>query len=153
FDDVRVRQALILAFSPDDYNTTVHQGTAVLAPSIFDKSSPYFNPSVVQGPQDLAKTQSLIDQYYAATGKNVTATLYGTPTNGPDIEYVATFWDNALKHVSINTATLPNTQYIDKVYTRRDFQVGISGVNLLAPDVLYDYFITGGANNYSGIAN
>jgi peptide/nickel transport system substrate-binding protein len=73
FDDVRVRQAFSYALNLDDINAKAAQGFAEMSTNIFPEGSPFADPSGDTKTNDLAKAQSLIDDYVAG-GERSTST-------------------------------------------------------------------------------
>jgi ABC-type transport system substrate-binding protein len=67
-DDVRVRQALVLASDVDDVNAKAFAGAATPVDTWFPKGSPMYDPSLVQKTDNLKRAQKLIDAYVVERG-------------------------------------------------------------------------------------
>jgi ABC-type transport system substrate-binding protein len=68
FDDVRVRQALVLATDVDDLNAKAGAGLAPVVGTWYSKESPMYDASVKRPATNLAKAQKLVNEYVASKG-------------------------------------------------------------------------------------
>ena len=111
FKDKRVRQALALTFDRPAWIETLFKGKAIPANDhvIWDKY-PYFDPSVTQRVQDIAKAKQLLSD---AGVPNLTATLqYGVLNEIPDLAVL--IQSNAAKAgMTITPAGQDNGQFYD----------------------------------------
>jgi peptide/nickel transport system substrate-binding protein len=78
FDDVRVRQAFVMALDPADLNDQVTGGGAQMVDTIFPKSSPFYAdiPQTVNQPD---QAQKLVDAYVAEHGDINFRLVYSAP--------------------------------------------------------------------------
>jgi peptide/nickel transport system substrate-binding protein len=84
FNDVRVRQALVLAVDLKDVILKANGGLATAVDTYFTKTSQFYDPKVKQVTNQLAKAQKLIDAYVAEKGGPVKFTLL---VSGPVVTY------------------------------------------------------------------
>jgi peptide/nickel transport system substrate-binding protein len=75
FNDIRARQAVVLAVDRADYAKVVLNGIVEPMDSIFRKSSPYYDANILQPAYDPVKAQQLLDAYAAENGGPLTFTL------------------------------------------------------------------------------
>ena len=79
FNDLRARQALTLATDREGYQVLINEDLSTQANSRFVPDSPYYNPNVVQGGDDVAAAQALVADYCAELGDE-TNPLTGSST-------------------------------------------------------------------------
>src|SRR5262249_8803621 len=76
-NDVRIRQALVLATDLNDLNLKATGGVGHVVDTFFVKGTPQYNASVRQGTNNLKAAQKLIDQVVAEKGPiTLTFSLY-----------------------------------------------------------------------------
>jgi peptide/nickel transport system substrate-binding protein len=85
YDDLRIRQALVLAIDPVDANLKSTAGAAVVAggkgTAFYPKVSPFYDASVNQKMNNLAAAQRLINSYVAEKGAISGTQNLTCPTN------------------------------------------------------------------------
>jgi peptide/nickel transport system substrate-binding protein len=90
FNDIRARQAVEMAVDRADYAKVLLNGVVEPMDSIFRKTSPYYDPSILQPAYDPAKAQQLLDAYAADNGGPLTFTLttFSAGDYGPAAQYI-----------------------------------------------------------------
>jgi len=76
FNDVRARQAIVMAIDRVDYAKIVNNGLLQPINSVFRPDSPFFDQGIQELPYDPTKAQQLFDQLAADTGGPLTFTLF-----------------------------------------------------------------------------
>lgn len=76
FNDVRARQAIVMAIDRVDYAKVVNGGLLDPIHSVFRPDSPFYDPNILEPPYDPVKAQQLFDQLAQETGGPLTFTLY-----------------------------------------------------------------------------
>jgi peptide/nickel transport system substrate-binding protein len=81
YNDVRIRQALILATNQVDANLKSSAGASPLATAFYPKNSPFYDATVKQKWNNLAAAQKLINSYIAEKGAISGTQQLTCPTN------------------------------------------------------------------------
>jgi peptide/nickel transport system substrate-binding protein len=155
FDDVRMRQAVQLAFNRDDFNKVLYNGKAAVVDTFLTKSSPLFDPAQVQPCCDLAKAQKLVDSYVAekTAGRPVTFTITYPAALRNEGEYLQQLFNTQLKNVTAQLEIVDTPTLTARVNTAatRNYQMGQGSQNFLEPELeFYGQFRGGSSLNVFG---
>lgn len=152
FDDVRVRKAFSLALDRTMMAEAENGPGSPPAHVLIDVASPY-HPTDLMAPFDPAEARALLDEAGIEEGFEVEALIPDLPLLRP-LEPV---WQSLMADVGItlNTQLLPPADYVARVFTNADFEVGIAGDSSPPdPALLLDrYLMTDGASNHMGYSN
>jgi peptide/nickel transport system substrate-binding protein len=152
FSDPRARHAVVNAFDPGYFNQTVTAGQEIVADTIFNPKSPYFDESAVQR-HDMAQAQKLLDEL-AAEGKPLAFEFLSNPTTlskGAAQALTAVF--GQLRNVTVNVKSVDLPTY-GGMLQRREFDAALGGSMGTDPDLaFYNAFHPQGAVNFSGWNN
>lgn len=100
FDDLRVRQAMVLASKVSDLPEKVVPGSVAVT-TFFPEESAMYDPDVVQDSDDLEAAQALVDEYLAETGESTIEGTFLTPNNSTSTWGLAVVQNlNRLDHVN-----------------------------------------------------
>ncbi|WP_436773003.1 ABC transporter substrate-binding protein [Yinghuangia sp. YIM S09857] len=153
FDDPRARRALALAFDPNDIPKTLDNGY-VPAKSYFNPSSPFFDPTQVQEPQNKEEAQRLLNEL-AAEGKKLDFTFL-IPKN-PSSQAVAEYMQSRLRqmqNVNMEIESLEIGAYIQKYAITRDFTAMLFQQWIVDPEPqLFNSFHSASPLNFIGWKN
>lgn len=108
FDDVRVRQAIILASDLEDMNEKAASGHLPEMGPYYAEGSPNYDASLAQETNDLAAAQALIDEVVAETGGPVTFAILGTDTFNAIDTTMQQQWSR-LENVEVTYESVPGT--------------------------------------------
>jgi peptide/nickel transport system substrate-binding protein len=153
FDDLRARQAVAYAFDTAAMNKAVWAGAAVLTPTLFPKTSPYYDASIKQLQPNDKKAQALLDEL-AAAGKPLNIEL--TYSNDSVFLNVAQWLQTKLatfKNVTMKLNPVPAGAISPTFLIPGNFQVAIQSVVASLPSEFAQYFQTGGGKNYGRFSN
>jgi peptide/nickel transport system substrate-binding protein len=81
FNDIRLRQAVSMAFDMDDYSKVVTAGLIPPTRSIFRKDSPFYDPNILQNAYDPVKAQQLFDAVAKDNGGTISWTMTTFPVD------------------------------------------------------------------------
>jgi peptide/nickel transport system substrate-binding protein len=153
FDDVRARRALALAIDAEQMARTLDNGMRP-ARSLFNGSSPFFDPSAQQPAPDKDAAQRLFDEL-AGEGKKVDFT-YLVPST-PQSNRVAEYLQSQLqrfRNVSMKLEMLEVNAFTMKYAVQRDFQAAMSQQWLAEPEPdMFNYFHSSSPLTSSGWKN
>lgn len=141
-DDLRVRQALVLAMDAQGESDTLEGGLAEVPTTLFTEDSPFYNESIALPQFDQAKAQELIDEVVAETGEPVKVTIAATP--GPT-QSIAEYFQSqmtAIKGLEVSIEVPDRETYIADIAAGK-FQVFMYSINTMDPDP--DLYTTLGA--------
>ncbi|GAA1515816.1 glutathione ABC transporter substrate-binding protein [Nocardioides humi] len=144
-DDIRVREALVLALNAQGESDTIEQGLAVVPTTLFTEDSPYYNPDIALPEYDKERAQELIDEVVAETGEPVKVTLAATP--GPTqaiAEYFQSQVMTDIEDLEIEITVPDRSTYIADIMAGK-FQAFMYSVNSPDPDA-YTAFSTKAGN-------
>ena len=150
FDDVRARQAVAAALDVNALNESVYSGTAELAETLFDRSSPFYSDTPLITP-DRAKAQQLFDAL-AAEGKPVsfTYTSYPITENRRSAEAVQAQL-STFGNVTVKVNTVDFSQ-VAAMRNSHDFDMISSSATFLDPEpTLYSVLHGSSRRNMPGI--
>jgi peptide/nickel transport system substrate-binding protein len=156
WQDVRLRQAISLAVDRDQYSQVLSQGVQPGPKTMFKDSSVYSDPSAQTLPvHDLAKAQALLDQYYAATGKNsveFTYTTIGAGTGQQAAELLQAQIQK-LRGVTMKI-NIVNLQQVVASIVAKDFDVSQLSYRGAGPEPEFnELFSTNGSRNAGSYVN
>lgn len=128
-NDVRLRQAIQLAFNPKVWNERNNAGQEVASDLLFMKGSLFHSADQQKIPYDPAKAKQLVDQVKADTGWNGKLTWVGpsTQTNQP---VILSSMLNPLG-ITLNVTNLPVANFYTKVYSDHDFDLAGGGGSII----------------------
>jgi peptide/nickel transport system substrate-binding protein len=153
FDDIRARQGIAYAFDAEAMNKAVWQGQAGLTPTLFPKSSPYYDASAKQLRPNDKKAQALFDEL-AAAGKSLNFEL--TYSNDTVFTNVAQWFQTKLasfKNVTMKLNPVPAGAISPQFQQPGNFQLALQSVVASLPSEFAQYFQTGGGKNYGRFSN
>ena len=121
-DNVKLRQALCLAFDIEQYNKLFYNGTAVSAQSIIPPGlegyqKDYVNPYKVH---DLAKAKALLAAAGYPDGKGLPTITLDVPASSTKRKQQGEFIKKCLERLGIKVKLIPNIwpQHIKKIYQK-----------------------------------
>jgi peptide/nickel transport system substrate-binding protein len=123
--DVRLRQAIQLAFNPNVWNERNNAGEQIASDLLFMKGSLFYSEDEQKLPYDPAKAKQLVAQVKADTGWNGTLRWVGpsTQTNQP---VILSSMLNPIG-VKLDVTNLPVANFFTKVYVEHDFDLAGGG--------------------------
>jgi peptide/nickel transport system substrate-binding protein len=134
FNDIRARQAVVLAVDRADYVKVITNGAIEPMDSVFRHTSPFYDASITQPAYDPNRAQQLLDALAADTGGALNFTLYtfnaGDYVGGA--QYIASAL-NKLKNINVQVSVEGTTAHIQRT-TNSDFAVSMYATNFDDPD-------------------
>ncbi len=153
FDDLRARQAVVLALDTKELAQVVDPGSTP-PDSLYGTSSPFHPGTGVMPEQDTARAQELLDEL-AAAGEPLKFTI-SMPASGffrRTSEYLQSRL-STLKNLQVEIEVLDNASLDRQVFTNRDFALSAQIVPVADPEPnLYKLLHSGGQTNYMGYRN
>jgi peptide/nickel transport system substrate-binding protein len=113
-NDLRLRQAVSMAIDLKDYSKVVDNGLIPPMTSIFDTSSPFYDPNTLQLPFDSAKAQQLFDQVSSANGGgtiNIPMSTFALPNYQLTAQYLQAVL-NKYNHVHVDITQEAAPQHV-----------------------------------------
>ena len=134
FNDIRARQAVVLAVDRNDYVKVIDNGVVDPMDSIFRHTSPYYDASITQPAYDPVKAQQLLDQLAADTGGPLTFTLYTFNTGNyiTGAQYIQGALSK-LKNIKVSVENEAVAAHIQRVNTS-DFAAALFGTPFDDPE-------------------
>jgi peptide/nickel transport system substrate-binding protein len=155
FNDLRVRQALLLATNPAVANAKATDSAAVTAGGTwYPQGSPFYDPSVKQKSNNLAAAQKLLNAYIAEKGAIPAQqlTVYNTSFGVALATALIQQWSQ-LKGLSITANVVSTTQAI-LLYATGNYSIAASLIpGYLWPADAYVQLYTGGTANIFHYSN
>ena len=155
--DVRLRQAVALAFNDPVFNERVFQGLGSNTTTLFPQGSRWYDPSMQGTPYDPAKAKQLVQEVKQQTGWNGSITF--ACANAPDQQSIPIAVKSMLDPVGFNVTiknSLNENQFITDVIVSPSYDIACWGLD--APDGdpvadLYRTFHSGSTGNYSAVSS
>ncbi|MET0198156.1 MAG: ABC transporter substrate-binding protein, partial [Rhodococcus fascians] len=148
-DDVRVRQALILATDLDDMNEKGAGGNWPVIDTYFQEESPYFDPDLSQETNNLEKAQALIDEYLAEKGvDSIEIEMLNADTFAAINTAQAQQWDR-LDGVTVPLRDITGTQFVE-ITSTADYWLAPSIGNCQDPECFFRRFHSQSSQNIQG---
>ncbi|MBL7502687.1 ABC transporter substrate-binding protein [Frankia sp. CNm7] len=151
FDDVRARQAVVLALDLDEINQQVFEGGAEIPKTLFSPDSPFYDASLTLPVNQPEQAQALFDEL-AAEGRPVSFTI-NTTSGSASASYAKAIqtqlstYDNVT--VEVAQTDVPTHSAGLRNHT---FQLASSGAQSVDPEpALYAALHSTGSNNYGSI--
>jgi peptide/nickel transport system substrate-binding protein len=156
--DVRVRQAIGMAFDIGIYNQRVYDGLGPTTNQLFPPGSRWNDQSMPPGiTHDVAKAKELVAAVKQDTGWDGSVRFIGN--NTPDAQPISVALESMLTPIGIKLNAQTNLtpdQVIQQVIVKRDFDMAAFGANISDADPfphLYLTFYPTSPNNFSGYSN
>jgi len=151
-DDVRMRQALAYATDLDDFVAKATGGAAEPVKTLFQESSPFYNPDLTQPVNDLAKAQALVDAYIAEHGGPVKINMPVSESIKLYGEVLQQQWSR-LDGVEVSVEPIVGAE-AQRRQLAGEFDTTTSAVNGIDPEPLfYDYLHSGSSINFGRFAS
>jgi len=146
-DDVRVRQALVLAMNSQGFSDTIERGLSPVPTTIFSEESPFHNPAITLPEHDPAAAQALIDEVVAETGGPIKVEFATAP--GPSATWAEYFQSQVMSDVEnleISIVVAEGSTYVSDIIAGK-FQAFNYALNISDPEPNFaDTFGVDGGN-------
>lgn len=155
FDDVRMRQAVQLAFNRNDFNKILYGGKAVMVDTFLTKGSVLYDPLAEQPCCDPTKAQRLVNEYTAdkTAGRPVTFTMTVPAALRNEGEYLQQVFNTQLRNVNASLDIVDTPTLAARITTpaTRNFQLGLTAQNFFEPELeFYGQYRGGSSLNVVG---
>jgi peptide/nickel transport system substrate-binding protein len=154
FNDIRARQAFIMAIDGKALIKTIDGDLIPPMDSIFRHDSPFYDPTITQQGYDPTKAQQLFDQLAAENGgpMNVTLETFGVSNYPPSAQFIQASL-NKLNNVHVSIDTGATAAHVTRV-TSGDFTVALYGNPFDDPDPTFtSIFTCAAASQFTGFCN
>ena len=153
-DDVRIRQALVMASDPEDANSKADSGAGVMVTNLFPKDSPYYDAKANIPWNNVTEAQKLVDSYVADHGGQPVSIdwLYTTGSLQWPQAFAQTI-NSKLKNVHINIVPTTATNALAKTYDKSYQMVGGTLSNADPVQILSDRFQCKAGRNNANYCN
>ena len=156
FQDVRVRQAFAHAVDRDFIARNIFFGFAQPAFSTIPASmSDFYDDSVPRYPFDLAKAEALLEEAGLKKGADgIRLTVFNDPNPNGEIQQIAHYLRSNLAKIGVKLVIRSQDfpEYVNRVYTRRDFDTTIISANAGSDPVIGTQRFYHSSNFKPGIA-
>jgi len=154
FDDIRARQAFVMAIDRVALAKTLNGDLIPPMDSVFRHESPFYDSTITQQAYDPTKAQQLLNQLATEKGGPMEVTLYtfGTGNYAPAAQFIQASL-NKLNNVKVNIDTAATPQQVSRV-TTGDFTVANYGNPFDDPDPVWvSLYVCSGKTQYMGFCN
>jgi peptide/nickel transport system substrate-binding protein len=153
FDDVRARQAMVLAVDREAINQAAYAGAATVPTTLMSEASPFYAPDVAFASPERERAQRLFDEL-AAEGKPVDVTLSATvAAEGSKTVQAVQAQLLTFQNVRAEVETLDLAAWYAKL-AAGDFTASIYGFPMVDPEpFLSRFFTTGSGSSYTKLSD
>jgi peptide/nickel transport system substrate-binding protein len=152
-DDVRARQAIVLAVDRDAVNQAAYGGAATVPTTLMSETSPFYAPDIAFAAPDRERAQQLFDEL-AAEGRPVELTLTGTvAAEGSRTVQAVQAQLSTFRNVRAEVETLDLAAWYAKL-GGGDFEASVYGFPMVDPEpFLSRFFTTGSGSSYTKLSD